>query len=68
MSLVKKEERVFKPKYYGEKSEHIFNTTFKQVNNRGDVIELDEIIIFDGGDVYGYEKNLKDDFLAETRD
>jgi hypothetical protein len=38
------------------------------VNNRGDIIELDEIIIFDGGDVYGYEKNLKDDFLAETRD
>jgi len=59
MALSKKiytKENSFNPKYYGEKSENTFNTQFHQINNRGDDIELDEIIIYDGGDVYGYEK------------
>lgn len=55
MKLVSQQENTFNPKYYGEKSEQKFNSKFIAVNNGYD-IELDEIIIFDGGDVYGYEK------------
>ncbi len=50
----------FDPKYHGEQSENIFKSQFKKVNNEGYDIDLDCIIIFDGGDVDGYEKSLED--------
>lgn len=59
MKLISQQENVFNPQYYGEKSENKFDIQFRQVNNTGSNIELDEIIIFDGGDVHGYEKNNK---------
>lgn len=59
MKLISQQDNVFNPKYYGEKSEQQFNTQFRQVNNTGSDIELDEIIIFDGGDINGYPENNK---------
>lgn len=50
----------FSPKYHGTQSENTFKSQFKKVNNEGYDIELDCIIIFDGGDVDGYEKSLED--------
>ena len=55
MKIASQQENTFSPKYYGEKNEQKFDSKFIAVNNGYD-IELDEIIIFDGGDVYGYEK------------
>ncbi len=56
--LVQNDSKSFSPKYFGDKTEKKFDTTFRQINNRGSDIEIDEIIIFDGGDVNGYEKDL----------
>lgn len=56
--LVRNDSKSFNPTYYGDKTEKKFNTTFRQINNRGSDIEIDEIIIFDGGDVNGYEKDI----------
>ncbi len=53
------EDNVFKPSYYGADSDYVFKTTFRQIDNRGGDIEPKLIIIFDGGDVYGYEEDLK---------
>ena len=55
MKLISQQENTFSPKYYGDKNEQKFDSKFIAVNNSYD-IEVDEIIIFDGGDVYGYEK------------
>ena len=51
------DDKVFKPMYRKD-DEGIFKTTFKEVSNRQEV-EPGIIIIFDGGDVYGYEEDLK---------
>ena len=51
------DDKVFKPTYRKD-DEGIFKTTFKEVSNRQEV-EPGIIIIFDGGDVYGYEEDLK---------
>lgn len=51
------DDKVFKPTYRKD-DEGIFKTTFKEVSNRQEV-EPGIIIIFDGGDVYGYEKDLE---------
>ena len=51
------DDKVFKPTYRKDE-ENIFKTTFKEVSNRQEV-EPGVIIIFDGGDVHGYEENLK---------
>lgn len=56
--IIKNDSKNFSPTYYGDKSEKKFDTTFREINNRGSDIEIDEIIIFDGGDVNGYEKDL----------
>lgn len=58
-------EMTFKPQYYG--GQEPFKTTFRQVDNRGGDIEIDEIIIFDGGDVYGYEKENQNCILGTPR-
>lgn len=50
-------DMVFKPAYRKD-SEGVFKTVFKEVSNHQE-IEPGIIIIFDGGDVYGYEKDLK---------
>ena len=50
----------FETTYHGEQSENIFKSNFKKVDNQGYDIELDCIIIFDGGDVDGYEKDTED--------
>lgn len=55
MNIEYENEHTFKLNYYG--STQIFNTKFKKVANKGDDIELDQIIIFDGGDKDGYEKD-----------
>ena len=49
-------ENSFNPKYYGDNTENIYKSNFRQIDNRGGDIELDEIIIYDGGDVHGYPK------------
>lgn len=49
-------ENSFNPKYHGDNTENIYKSNFRQIDNRGGDIELDEIIIYDGGDVYGYPK------------
>lgn len=59
-------DQTFKPEYHGQKE--TFKTTFRQVDNRGGDIEIDEIIIFDGGDVYGYEKENQNCILGTPRD
>lgn len=51
------DDKVFNPTYQKD-NEGVFKTTFKEVSNRSD-IEPGVIIIFDGGDVYGYEEDLK---------
>ena len=51
------DNKIFNPTYNGGQQGYIFKTTFRQVDNRGGDIEPGVIIIFDGGDVYGYEKN-----------
>ena len=56
--LIQNDSKSFSPTYYGDKSEKKFDTIFREINNRGSDIEIDEIIIFDGGDVNGYEKDL----------
>lgn len=51
------DDKAFRPTYRKD-NERIFKTTFKEVSNRQEV-EPGVIIIFDGGDVYGYEEDLK---------
>ena len=51
------DDKVFRPAYRKD-DEGVFKTTFKEVSNKSD-IEPGIIIIFDGGDVYGYEEDLK---------
>lgn len=51
------DDKVFKPAYQKD-GDGIFKTTFKEVSNKS-AIEPGVIIIFDGGDVYGYEEDLK---------
>ena len=50
-------DMVFRPSYQKD-DEGLFKTTFKEISNRQEV-ESGVIIIFDGGDVYGYEKDLE---------
>ena len=52
------DDKVFRPAYRKD-DEGVFKTTFKEVSNKSD-IEPGIIIIFDGGDVYGYEEDIKD--------
>ena len=49
------DNKVFNPTYNGGQQGYIFKTTFHQIDNTGGDIQVDKIIIFDGGDVYGYE-------------
>ena len=51
------DDKVFRPAYRKD-DEGVFKTTFKEVSNKSD-IEPGIIIIFDGGDVYGYEEDIK---------
>lgn len=49
----------FKTSFKSSSEEVNFKGDFHAINSDAD-IDLDLIIIFDGGDVYGYEKDLKD--------
>ena len=51
------DNKVFNAVFPNSEENQAFKTSFHQIDNSGGDIYVDEIIIFDGGDVYGYETN-----------
>ena len=58
-SGMKTTDSYFKTSFKSSSEEVNFKSDFHAINSDAD-IDLDLIIIFDGGDVNGYEKDLKD--------
>lgn len=58
-SRMKSNDSYFKTTFNSGSSEVKFKSNFTTIDNSTD-LDLDLIIIFDGGDVNGYEKDIKD--------
>ena len=58
-SGMKSQDSYFKTTFSSDNSQVKFNGNFKSIDSSSD-IDLDLLIIFDGGDVNGYEKDIKD--------
>ena len=56
---MKSQDSYFKTTFNSNSSEVKFKSNFTSIDS-GSVFDLDLLIIFDGGDVNGYEKDLKD--------
>ena len=54
---IKGSNKTFNSTY--SQSNETFKSKFDQKDNTGGDIQIDEIIIFDGGDVYGYETDYQ---------
>ena len=58
-SGMKSQDSYFKTTFSSDNSQVKFNGNFKSIDSSSD-IDLDLLIIFDGGDVNGYEEDIKD--------
>ena len=56
---MKSQDSYFKTTFNSNSSEVKFKSNFTSIDSGSD-FDLDLLIIFDGGDVNGYEKDLKD--------
>lgn len=64
---MKSNESYFKSSFSSGNSQVNFKSRFNKVDSSTD-LDLDLLLIFDGGDVNGYEKDLQDYIQATPRD
>lgn len=64
---MKSNDCYFKSSFNSGNSQINFKTNFTKVDSSTD-LDLDLLLIFDGGDVNGYEKDLQDYIQATPRD